>query len=161
MKILKNKRFVLIIIMAIIYVILTNSSMATEGKIITESARIREESSSNSSVISVATKGEKVDVIDEENGWYKVEFEDVTGYIRSDLVDTDFSKLSSSNTSTNDNSDDNINSEVSTSSSYDSTVSTTDNVSNDEINSSVDSELNNQEISDNNLSNQAVGKCTT
>ena len=86
MKILKNKRFVLIIIMAIIYVILTNSSMATEGKIITESARIREESSSNSSVISVATKGEKVDVIDEENGWYKVEGNTVEGYVSGEYI---------------------------------------------------------------------------
>ena len=95
MKILKNKVLVIILIVAIILIVPMNYSIATTGKILAESARVRKEASSNSEVISVATKGEKVDVIGEENGWYKVKFEDVTGYIRSDLVDTEYTNSSS------------------------------------------------------------------
>jgi len=82
---------------------LCNSVIATSGTVTGTSVRIREEASSSSEVISVATQGEKVNVISEEDGWYKVEFENVTGYISKDYVNTDFSETSNSNNETNTN----------------------------------------------------------
>lgn len=60
------------------------------GTVNGEAVRIREKASTSSEVISLAVEGEKVNVIGKEGDWYKVEFENVTGYISSSYVDTEF-----------------------------------------------------------------------
>lgn len=70
--------------------LLVTSSFAATGTINSERVRIRQRATTESPEVSMATQGEKVEVIGEENGWYQVKFENVTGYIRSDFVDTDY-----------------------------------------------------------------------
>ena len=84
-------------------ILLSNSVSAVTGKVTGNSVRIREKASSSSEVISLATKGEEVNVIGEEDGWYKIEFEDVTGYISTSYIDTDYKNDATSSNSSNEN----------------------------------------------------------
>lgn len=47
---------------------------------------VRKSPSTSSTVIDQLRSGEKVDILGFDNGWYKVRYDDVTGYIRSDLI---------------------------------------------------------------------------
>ncbi len=72
----------------------TFTSLAASGKIVAETAKIRSEASTSSSVVGSTTKGKTVDIVGavkDSSGtvWYKVPNGNNTyGYIRSDLVET-------------------------------------------------------------------------
>lgn len=76
------------------FVLLSQSVLAASGKVTGNNVRIREKADSKAPEISVATKGETVEVIGEEGNWYQVNFENVTGYISKDYVDTDYAENS-------------------------------------------------------------------
>lgn len=96
-------RKILVILVIICMLFLHNYSFAATGTVTGSSVRIRKEASATSEVISVATKGEKVEVLAEEDGWYKINFEDITGYISADFVETDSQVDNSSLTSEDNN----------------------------------------------------------
>ena len=76
MRNLKNK--VIIGTLGIIGMTMISSSVvAVTGKS-KGSVRVREQANSTSEVISLVSDGEKVEVLEEENGWYKVRFENKT-----------------------------------------------------------------------------------
>lgn len=84
MKNLKNK--LIIGTLGIISLsMITNTVFAVTGKA-KGSVRIREQANTSSEVISLASDGEKVEVLAEENEWYKVKFENKTGYMSKDYV---------------------------------------------------------------------------
>lgn len=60
---------------------------ANTGKIAVETARLREEPNSDSKVLELASLNEDVEILEEEDGWYKVKYKDITGYLREDLVE--------------------------------------------------------------------------
>ena len=95
-----NKVYSVFGIFGIGIVLLTNSVFGVTGTVTGEKVRIREKASSNSSEISLATKGEKVDVIGEEGNWYKITFEKITGYISKDYVDTTYNSGNTESNST-------------------------------------------------------------
>lgn len=65
-----------------------NMSFATNtGKITTETARLREKPETDSKVLELASLGDEVEILEEDNGWYKVKFKNIQGYIRTDLVE--------------------------------------------------------------------------
>ena len=76
--------------MAIILILLTTSVFAVTGKVTGSKVRIREKADIKSIEVSVAKKDEIVNVIGEEGDWYKVQFENVTGYMSKEYVDTDY-----------------------------------------------------------------------
>ena len=82
--------------MGLVLVLLSSSVLAVTGKVTGNTVRIREKASSNSAEISVATKGEVVEIIGEEGNWYHIKFEKVTGYISKDYVDTEYTSEDSS-----------------------------------------------------------------
>ena len=47
---------------------------------------VRSSSSTSSSIVDQISSGEKVNILGFDNGWYKVRYDNVTGYIRSDLI---------------------------------------------------------------------------
>lgn len=49
-------------------------------------ANIRQEANQTSDVVGVVAAGEKVTVIGDENGWYKVDYNGVQGYVNKNLV---------------------------------------------------------------------------
>ncbi|MBQ2937454.1 MAG: C40 family peptidase [Clostridia bacterium] len=60
---------------------------ANTGKIIVETAKLREEANTESKVLELASMGEEVEILEETEEWYKVKYKNITGYIRSDLIE--------------------------------------------------------------------------
>ena len=77
------------------FILIGSSAFAATGKVTGNKVRIREKADSNSKELSIATQGEKVEVIGEEGDWYKVNFEKYTGYMSKEYIDTDYSGDSS------------------------------------------------------------------
>ena len=51
-------------------------------------ARLREEANSSSTILATASKGDVVVILEEEsNGWYKVDYKSVEGYMSADYLD--------------------------------------------------------------------------
>lgn len=85
---LKNIIFVTaIIILASMFFI--NICFATNnGKIIVDTAKLREQPNTEAKVLELISKGEEVKILEEQDGWYKIEYKQITGYLRTDLVET-------------------------------------------------------------------------
>lgn len=47
---------------------------------------VRSGSSTSTKVLDQLRNGEKVDILGFDNGWYKVSYDNITGYVRSDLI---------------------------------------------------------------------------
>ena len=66
---------------------------ATTGTGINDTTRVRKKANTTSEVVAVIDKGEKIEIISEEDGWYKVEYkkgtDKIIGYIRNDLLEVE------------------------------------------------------------------------
>lgn len=56
------------------------------GKVIVETAKLREEPNTDSKVLELVSIGEEVEILEETQEWYKVKYKKITGYIREDLI---------------------------------------------------------------------------
>ena len=74
MKKIKYLAITILMITAVTLLILSTKSKATTGKISSETARVRKEASTDSTVLTLLDKGKEIEILKEENGWYKVEF---------------------------------------------------------------------------------------
>lgn len=63
------------------------SFAANTGKVIVETAKLREQANIDSKVLELASQGDEVEILNEEEQWYKVKYKQVTGYIRKDLIE--------------------------------------------------------------------------
>lgn len=63
------------------------SFAANTGKIIVETARLREKPDTDSKVLELTSEGEQVEILEEDGEWYKVKYNKITGYIRKDLIE--------------------------------------------------------------------------
>ena len=64
-----------------------NSSMAaTKGTIKVETAKLREETNLECKVLELISLNEEVEIIEKTGEWYKVKYDNITGYLREDLV---------------------------------------------------------------------------
>ena len=63
-------------------------ALAVTGTVNTGSStlRVRAEANTSSSVLDKLSHGTKVDVLSTANGWYKISYEDITGYVSSDYM---------------------------------------------------------------------------
>ena len=63
---------------------------ATTGIGINDTTRIRKKANTTSEVVAIIDKGEKIEILSEEEDWYKVEYKNgnnkIIGYIRNDLL---------------------------------------------------------------------------
>ena len=62
------------------------SFAANTAKVIVETANIREQPSSDSKILELASQGEEVEIIEKTGDWYKIKYKKITGYLRSDLI---------------------------------------------------------------------------
>ena len=87
----KVKEFAIMILMITIISILSIKVEATTGKINSETVNMRKEPNTNSTIIEQLDKDCKVEILDQENGWYKIKVNEknITGYVSEKLVDTD------------------------------------------------------------------------
>ena len=67
------------------------------GVVNTETLRLRKEASTESAVLELLSKDEKVDILEEKDGWYKVKFKDYTGYVSKEFITTSGSVKKSEN----------------------------------------------------------------
>ena len=87
---------------------------ADTGKITTETARLREQPQTDAKVIELASLGEKVEILEEIDGWYKVKYKNIAGYIRSDLIEIEKKEESKTTETSNNPETENISTESST-----------------------------------------------
>ncbi len=90
MKIKLNiKSIIFMTIIAIASLLFINISFAANtGKIVVETAKLREQANIDSKVLELASQGEEVEILNEEDKeWYKVKYKNITGYIRKDLIE--------------------------------------------------------------------------
>lgn len=90
---MKIKNILIFLLMIIIIMTLLNiKTYATTGKINSDTVRLRKEPSTDSDILEQLDLGDKVEILEEADGWYKVvytndENEKITGYISASLLD--------------------------------------------------------------------------
>ena len=91
MKIKLNiKSIIFMTIIAIATLLFINISFAANtGKVVVETAKLREQANADSKVLELASLGEEVEILNEEEDWYKVKYKNITGYIRKDLIEVE------------------------------------------------------------------------
>lgn len=97
MKLIKKLLFIILITIAVVF-ISKNIVKASTVEVTTDILKLREKPSTESSVLALIAKGEKCEFISEEDDWYKVKYEDYTGYISKE-----YSKKSDENSESNTN----------------------------------------------------------
>lgn len=94
-----KKTVAIILLMIILLSMITNVVNAETGTINTTTVRMRREANTSSDVLQLVGLGTEVEVLGEENGWYRVEYNGLTGYISSEYIDVE-GDVSSSNDET-------------------------------------------------------------
>ena len=91
MKIIKN--LAIIVLMTAFLIILSIKVEATTGKVNSETVRLRKEPNTKSTILEQLDKGDEVEVLEQEEGWYKVietiDGKKITGYISEKLLDVE------------------------------------------------------------------------
>ena len=87
-----------LIILAVIILTISTKVYATNGKANQETVRMRKEASTESSVVTLISLDEEVEVLSEEGEWYKIKYKTYTGYVRKDMLDVDGKTETAQNT---------------------------------------------------------------
>ncbi len=98
----KVKEFAIMILMITIMSILSIKVEATTGKINSETVNMRKEPNTDSTIIEQLDKDCKVEILEQENGWYKIKVNEknITGYVSDKLVDTEGNETTTNQDST-------------------------------------------------------------
>lgn len=86
MKKFKQLLGILLLGISIYLLFLFTQSYAATGTITTETIRLRKEASTNSAIVELISKGEEVEIISEEEDWYKVKYKGMKGYVSKEYV---------------------------------------------------------------------------
>lgn len=84
---LKLKYIAICVVMLMI--VFTNKAQASTGKVATETLNLRSKASTSSSVIELLNAGDKLEIVSEENGWYKVKHGKKEGYVSKEYVEVE------------------------------------------------------------------------
>lgn len=91
MKVFRN--LAIIILMTAFLIILSTKAEATTGTINSETVNLRKEANTKSTILEQLDKNDKVEILEQEEGWYKVSItisgEKITGYISEKLIDVE------------------------------------------------------------------------
>ena len=99
---LVNKIKISLLISIFVVILLNIKAFAVTGVITEITVNVREKASKDSKRIMYVTQDDKVEVLEKDGDWYKIEAKGKTGYILGTYVKVDDSKLEG-NTSSNDN----------------------------------------------------------
>lgn len=61
-------------------------SFASTGKVTTDTLRVRKEPSTDSSIVTLISINDEVEILGEENGWYKIQAGDKVGYVATKYI---------------------------------------------------------------------------
>lgn len=99
----KVKELAIMVLMITILMIFNIKVEATTGTINSETVRLRKEPNTNSTILEQLDKDCKVDILEQEEGWYKVQVkvngETITGYVSEKLVDVKDGEVTNTATS--------------------------------------------------------------
>ena len=101
---MKIKKLAIIILMTTFFIILGTKVYASTGKINSETVRLRKEPNTKSTILDQLDKGEEVEILEQEEGWYKVKVKteqgNISGYISETLIDVEKESEETVNTET-------------------------------------------------------------
>ena len=86
---MKRKITYILVMVLMLVMLYTMPTLATTGTVNTETLNLRKEASTNSTVLELLNEGTKVEILLEEEGWYKVTYKDYTGYVSKDYIKVD------------------------------------------------------------------------
>ena len=91
MKSKKTIRNILVFaVLLIISLFFINMSLAANtAKVKVETANIRETTEEGSKILEQLSAGDKVEIVEKQENWYKVKAKGITGFVRSDLLELD------------------------------------------------------------------------
>ena len=78
-------------------------SFASTGVVTTDTLKLRKEASTESTVIALLSVNDKVEIIGEEYGWYKVKVGENVGYVASQYINILTNKSQESENTSKDN----------------------------------------------------------
>ena len=82
------KSIILMAILSLSSLLFINMSFAANtAKVKVETANLREQPSQDAKILELASMGEEVEVLEKSGDWYKVKYKNITGYVRSDLIE--------------------------------------------------------------------------
>lgn len=97
-----KKVLAVVLIILIGGVVVSNFAMATTtGKVTAETVRLRREANTSSDVMELIDENEEVEILDEDDGWYKVAYNGLTGYVSAKYIEEIGSSSSNSSNSSN------------------------------------------------------------
>ena len=70
----------------ILMIVFANKVQASTGKVDTETLNLRKEASTSADILKLLSQDEEVEIISESNGWYKVKYKDIEGYVSKDYI---------------------------------------------------------------------------
>lgn len=83
------KKFKLGMLTCVTVAAISTVSLGATGKVNTDTARIRSEASSESTIVELLSIDDKVEVLDETGDWYKIKVGEKDGYISKSLLDVE------------------------------------------------------------------------
>lgn len=88
---MKIKKLVISILMTMLLIILETTAFASIGKVNSKEVKLRKKPDASSSILDYVDKDTEVEILEKEDGWYKVKAETsigkVTGYIEENEID--------------------------------------------------------------------------
>lgn len=63
-------------------------SFASTGIVTTDTLRVRKEASTDSAIVALLSIDDKVEILEEQNGWYKVKFGEDEGYVAAQYINS-------------------------------------------------------------------------
>lgn len=86
MKIINKIIATVVVIMMMLFNSMAFAVEVTNGTVNTETLRLRKEPSTDSIVLELLSKDDKVEILEEKDEWYKVKFKDYTGYVSKEFI---------------------------------------------------------------------------
>lgn len=67
-------------------IVFANKVQASTGKVDTETLNLRKEASTSADILKLLSQDDEVEIISESDGWYKVKYKDIEGYVSKDYI---------------------------------------------------------------------------
>lgn len=84
---MKNLKKIILGCSCILFLSVSNVVFATTGKVTGKTVRIRESADASSNIVTNAYRNDTVEVLSTEGDWYKVKYEDKTGYMSKEFLE--------------------------------------------------------------------------
>ena len=95
-----------ILIIAVI-VLINTKAYATTGKLTSDNVRVRKEANTDSEILTLASIGEELEVLEQGEEWTKVKYSEFTGYIRNDMLEVQQNTENTESTENTENTENN------------------------------------------------------